>query len=242
MFDMDISRFGQLNKAKTGLLVMAAVVAVSGLGSTAAGQRLFAQIGITDAIARTVGAAAAVAENSGNAVQAFLSRSPGERGATDMLKGKIKPVFAESPKASSGPKPTQRALGKVFDEPLQSLAGPLAPAPGVDFLPLDASSASAALPALAMPLPIGAGIFSPVTGGVPSGGGFVGGGGGDGGSGESGGGFIPPAPPPITSAVPEPSTWMLLLIGFAAVGVSMRRAKVRQVSALGRAGPCAAVS
>lgn len=240
---MDISRFVQLNKAKTGLLLMAAVVAVSGLGGTATGQRLFAQIGITDAIARTVGAAAAVAENSGNAVQAFLSRSPGERGATDMLKGKVKPVFTESPKASSGTKPTQRALGKVFDEPLQSLAGPLAPAPRVDFLPLDASSASAAMPAVALPLPIGAGIFSPVTGGVPSGGGFVGGGGGGGGgSGESGDGFIPPAPPPITSAVPEPSTWMLLLIGFAAVGVSMRRAKVRQVSALGRAGHCAAVS
>lgn len=237
IFEMEISKFAYLGKAKIGLMGLVAVTAVSGVGSTSVGQRFFAQIGISQSLTQTAEAAERIAKNGSNAVQAFLGRSPGERGATDILKGKARRGLADSTNARSEPKPTQRALGKVFDEPLQSLAGPLAPAPAVAFLPLDGNSAALALPAMAMPVPIGSGIFSPVTGGIPSGGGFVGGGGGSGGTGD---GSLPPAPP-VVAAVPEPSTWLLLLIGFAAVGASIRRGKARQISASGQAGNCATV-
>ncbi|MFN3620052.1 PEPxxWA-CTERM sorting domain-containing protein [Sphingorhabdus sp.] len=234
---MEVSKFAHLGKFKFGLTAVVAVAAVSGAGSTSVGQRFFAQIGISNSLAQTAEAAERIAVNGSNAVQAFLGRSPGERGATDILKGKAQRSLAENAKAPSERKPTQRALGKIFEEPLQSLAGPSAPAQNVEFLPLDAGSVPAAIPALAM-LPVGSGIFSPVTGGIPSGGGVIGGGGGSGGTGD---GSLPPAPPPIATAVPEPSTWMLLLIGFAAVGASIRRGKARKVWGSGQAGNCATV-
>ena len=216
-------------------MATAGIIAVVGISSTPVGQRLFAEIGISETFAQTTDAADRMVQKTSNAVQAFLGRSPGTRGATDTLKGKAKPKLAENTPAASTTKPTQRALGKTFDEPLQSLAGPLAPAAPIEFLPLDTSSSGATLPAIALPIPVGGGFFSPVTGGF---GGGIGGGGGGGGDTLT---PPPPAapPPPIAAAVPEPSTWMLLLIGFAAVGASLRRAKSNQNSGSRRAGNCA---
>jgi hypothetical protein len=80
-------------------------------------------------------------------------------------------------------------------------------------------------------------------GGGTGGGGFGGGpdagwggspGGGPGGFGETGGGSgAEPSPPvdPITSAVPEPAGWMLLLIGFIATGAASRRRRPAVVAA-----------
>ena len=229
--------------AKIALIAKAGIIAVVGISSTPVGQRLFAEIGISETFAQTTDAADRMVQKTSNAVQAFLGRSPGARGATDTLKGKAKPKLAENTPAPSTTKPTQRALGKTFDEPLQSLAGPLAPAAPIEFLPLDTSSSGATLPAIALPIPVGGGFFSPVTGGF---GGGIGGGGGGGGGGDTptpppppG---PPPPPPPIAAAVPEPSTWMLLLIGFAAVGASLRRANSNQNSGSRRAGNCATAS
>lgn len=231
----------KIGKAKIALLAVGAIAAVSTIGSTTVGQRFFAQIGISDTFAQTTDAAGRVVQNTSNAVQAFLGRSPGARGATDTLKGKATPKLAQNATGTSGPKPAQRALGKIFDEPLQSLAGPIAPAIPPVFLPLDGESSAASLPAIALPIPVGSGFFAPVVGGGFSGGGFVGGG-----PGPIGDGVLPPAPPapppPIATAVPEPSTWMLLLIGFGAVGASIRRAKAAQISGSRRAGNCVTAS
>ena len=244
-----LHRFGAKG-AKIALVATLCVGTAVGLGSTTAGQRLFAQIGISDSFAQTTNAADRLVQKTSNAVQAFLGRSPGARGATDTLKGKAQRDLADNAATPSGRKPTQRALGKTFDEPLQSLAGPLAPAAPIDFLPLDAATSGTSLPAMALPIPVGGGFFSPVTGGFAGGGGGIGGESGDVGGGTGTPGPIsdvdtppvPPAPPPIASAVPEPSTWMLLLIGFAAVGASLRRAKADQKSGSRRAGNCATAS
>ena len=232
MFDMKLSVSTLGAFAKTGLAVVLCAATLVGVGSTPIGKSLFAQMGISESLAQTTEAAGRVVSNGTNAVQAFLGRSPGERGAVDVLKGKAKEKIAGNNKPGGKPKPTQRALGKVFDDPLVSVAGPLAAPPAVEFLPLDAGPSVAALPAVALPGPIGSGVFSPGFGGV----GFIGGvGGGD--------GVLPPpaaqpAPPPVVAAIPEPSTWILLLMGFAAVGSSLRRKKPGPFSKPKRAGNC----
>lgn len=221
-------------RAKIALLAGLCTVALFGVGSTTAGHKLVAQLGIGDSFAKTTDAAGRLVENGSNAVQEFLGRSPGERGATDILKGKAKRALAKDDAPIGKPKPAQRALGKTFDDPLVSLVGPLTPAPAVEFLPVDAAPAAPAIPALALTVPGGSGGFTPV------GGGFIGGGGGGGSGGGGGDGIVPPPPaPPPVAAVPEPSTWTLLLIGFAAVGASIRRSKkAGKLSGPDRAGNC----
>ena len=227
--EMTKSSFPNRGSAKIALLAGSCAIALFGVGSTTAGHKLIEQFGIGDSFAKTTDAAERLIENGSNAVQAFLGRSPGERGATDILKGKAKRALAKDDAPIGQPKPTQRALGKTFDDPLLSLAGPLTPAPVVEFLPFDAAPAAGSIPALALTVSGGSGGFTPVTGG------FFGGGGGGG-----GGGVVPPPPaPPPVAAVPEPSTWALLLIGFAAVGASIRRAKkAGKLSRPDRAGNC----
>jgi hypothetical protein len=68
------------------------------------------------------------------------------------------------------------------------------------------------------PPPPGAIFMTPPGGG---GGSPPGGGGGP----PGGGGGSPPGSPPllVTPAVPEPGTWMTMLMGFAFIGWSMRR-------------------
>ncbi|WP_411291203.1 PEPxxWA-CTERM sorting domain-containing protein [Sphingorhabdus sp.] len=233
---MKRSSFPNRGRAKIFLLGGLSLVALLGTGTTTAGHKLIAQIGIGDSFAKTTEAAERLVENGSNAVQAFLGRSPGERGAADIIKGKAKRALAKDDAPIGKPKPTQRALGKTFDDPLLSLAGPLTSAPGVEFLPVDAAPAAASIPALALTVPGGSGGFTPV------GGGSIGGGvgGGSGGGGGGGDGIVPPPPalPPV-AAVPEPSTWTLLLIGFAAVGASIRRSKkAGKLSGPDRAGNC----
>jgi hypothetical protein len=78
---------------------------------------------------------------------------------------------------------------------------------------------------------VGGGGFGP---GVVGGGGLIGGGGGFiGGGGGGGGGVVTPptdgvVTPPVdggtpVSPVPEPATWLSMIVGFAFVGASMRR-------------------
>jgi hypothetical protein len=46
-------------------------------------------------------------------------------------------------------------------------------------------------------------------------------------------GSAPPRPPPSPSAIPEPSTWAMMLMGFAGLGYAAlrRKAAVRTISA-----------
>ena len=234
MFDMKMPFSFRTRSAKRRLAAFLCAATILSVGNTTSGQNLFDQLGVSQSFAKTTEAAERIVKNGSNAVQAFLGRSPGERGAVDILKGKAKAKVAANDKPAGKPKPSQRALGKTFDDPLVSLAGPISPAPAVEFLPLDAGPSIAALPTVALAGPVGSGGFSPGFGG----GGFIGGGGGGGSGGDV---SVPPTLPPVIAPVPEPSTWILLLMGFAAVGASLRRKKLTHISKPERAGNCAAV-
>lgn len=154
----------------------------------------------------------------------FINRSPGERGEVDRIKGIIKSGFVPPLEAPSPKVPSQRALGKIFKpEPFGIFAlqeGPIAPL----FIPIEEVGTPVGL------IPFGppnnaSGPFSSGAGGGPGslvvapspsspsdGSGSSGG----------GGGSDNPAPPSV-GAVPEPSTWALLLMGFFGVGLGLRR-------------------
>lgn len=144
-------------------------------------------------------------------ILAFLSqRSPGERTVAEL--SKLRRIAAVSA-------PKQRALGKIRqpllppsvvkslsnDVPL-GIVLPVLPALSIPTPALDAL----VLPANAVILPSAA----PLIGGLP-------------GVGGPGGGvpIDPPiiSPPPVISPVPEPQTWLTMLLGFVFVGANVRR-------------------
>jgi hypothetical protein len=92
-------------------------------------------------------------------------------------------------------------------------------------------------PAVFIPFP-GGGIFFPGGGGPGGGGGGPGGGGGGPGGGGGGPPPPPPPPPPPTptpfSAVPEPGTWAMMLLGFGMIGLTLRRRRAAEGSTFAR--------
>ena len=153
----------------------------------------------------------------------LLSRSPGERDDSQLSPVKGKGAAVSD---STQVDPTQRALGKIFDTP---------PAPQIadpEVKPFE--TALSELPIVPLgdlshfdveqPSNDGLASNAPGVGGIPSF--FVpdptGGGPGGGGNGTNG----DPAPPlngAVTSAVPEPATWMLFMLGIGFVGAAIRR-------------------
>lgn len=238
-----------LEHKRTLLALVAVLLALSfvGLASTQWGRKVSSQLGVKDSIAQSVKAAGNAAKQTTASLNSFIGRSPGERGATDTIKGKAKRLAKRN-----NDRPTQRALGKIFDQPpSQRALGKIFDQP-VDSAPELVSSqpSLAALPKEILPFtgPV-SGVTSSGSGSpsifVPSSiGNFIGGGGGGGApGGGTGGGGEPGTPPvtppsvipPIISAVPEPSTWILLLFGFGAIGASLRRT----IATSKRAGLCA---
>jgi hypothetical protein len=156
----------------------------------------------------------------------FINRSPGERGEIDSLKGVFtKGAGPQEDRSSLIPR-SQRALGKVFEpDPLTIDAAQQGP-----IVPLTSSFADAGTPMGLIPLvQTGGGSSRPgnvantIPGSVifgPDGSSSSGGGG----SG-SGGGENPSRPP--TSAVPEPSAWALLLVGFFGAGFALRKGRTK---------------
>lgn len=155
------------------------------------------------------------------------ARSPGEREKGDLSKTKI-----AKNEASSGPR--QRALGKVFPpkpSPVEQLAKVLVPSPAPPTLQ--------SVPPIA-PLTV-ADIIAPASppaiAGLASNGPGIIGGSSLGGGGPSGAGGSPPGisnvtpPPPVTSPVPEPGTWLMMLIGFGMIGSAVSRRRPRRVNA-----------
>lgn len=163
------------------------------------------------------------------------ARSPGERTKAELSKSKLAGDVANSP-ALPADVVTERVLGKVFPparndhlvvtpEELMALTPlevPLTQIPSDGVAPL-------AQTFLGGPLPVRGGGFGPS---FISGGSSGGGGSGGGGSSGGGGGGQPPAPPPPIPAVPEPSSWVLMIMGAAMCGASMRRQKLLQRQAL----------
>ncbi|WP_232328863.1 MULTISPECIES: PEPxxWA-CTERM sorting domain-containing protein [Sphingomonas] len=200
-------------------LARAAIVSPKAMGFAAACALL--------AIAPETGPGARLLASGQSAVKSaadyIRARSPGVRQRADLVKVKH-PRAAVRPVARAAPRyrrPAPRAL--------------LAPPPPAVPLTFDtAALAPVYQPVFAGP-PL---LFAETPGGVPCcfetfnpplttvGGGFTIGGGGGG-----PGGTVPTPP-----AVPEPSTWMLMILGFGAIGVAWRRrrALLRAVQALPR--------
>ncbi len=142
-------------------------------------------------------------------------RSPGERGAGPMLSTK-----GERVAAPGHDKPKERVLASLPDEPVVPSAF-FADVPAIETPMLDTPLA---IPAV---FPMGGPSLGRVPGGSPIIGTGIPGGGGPGG-GSGGTPTEPNTPPP---AVPEPGTWLMLLIGFFLTGITLRQrapAPVRQ--------------
>lgn len=155
-------------------------------------------------------------------VMALLdARSPGERTEGKLAQSKVslkklaenvgQPKERALGKIINPEKPTMADLAKVVAPPAQTVevAPPVGPVALADVIPAPAQTTPGGVGGVTgTPLLLGGG-------GVGGGGGSPGGGGGD----------VPTQPPPavVQSPVPEPSTWMLLLLGFGVIGSAARR-------------------
>lgn len=122
--------------------------------------------------------------------------------------------------------PTQRALGQTFDPPVNNplalgLPDPMTPAlPEDPFVPADPAVFAGGSGGVPIVGPPGGFVYVPGgSSGGSTGGGSTGGGssGGTTGGGSTGGEVTPPIP-----AVPEPGTWLMMILGFGAIGAAMR--------------------
>lgn len=165
---------------------------------------------------KIIGSAAALIGDPGSI---FAARSPGVRAAGALTQSKMR-RSAQSPNRRASRLPVAARPAKRVQASLGAFAGPssLSDAPLVpDFAGLASGTG----------LPPGE-LFAPV--GESAGDGVLPGIGlpGTGGSG-GGGGFFDVPPPPIgpgaggPGGVPEPATWLTLLVGFFAIGHAMRR-------------------
>lgn len=150
------------------------------------------------------------------------ARSPGEREKGALAQSKIKKRLAQVPR--------ERALGKTFPPKppaIEQLARVVVPAP-----PVPVESVPPVAPLIP---PAAADIISPaglIASAPPFGGGPI----------IGGGGLLPPPPPsggnapptaevppggPVVSPVPEPGTWLTMLLGFGIIGTAMTRRRNR---------------
>ena len=150
------------------------------------------------------------------------ARSPGERekGALTKTKSKQRLAFV----------PRERALGKVFPpkpSPVEQLARVVVPTPPVALVPPIVPVAPITPPAMADIISPGSLIASaPVAFGS-----VIGGGGGGGGGGSPPPTSSTPPPTSVTSPVPEPGTWLMMLLGFGMVGSTISRQRRRTTPA-----------
>jgi len=183
-------------------------------------RKRIAGLGLLLAAAIGIAGGSAVAPAAGDAVRQMQSalamlglRSPGERVDTALNDVKGSPQQRALGKTFAPP-PSQRALGKVFpapaDAPFARAAGPLGAADGFapPFQPDLLSSPGVPL-AFRQP-----DVLGPGGPGIPGGPGLPGPGG------PPGTGTNPPTP---VAPVPEPATWLMMMLGFALCGSALRR-------------------
>lgn len=200
---------------------------------TAAGASLLLLTGFPPGLASGAGASTALAE--------LAARSPGARIGGIALKAKTKRA---APRAlARGAAPAGVASSPGSGAPIASVMsagpeGPLGAAPaGLGTLPgglILPGTAAAPVPGAVAPVPGGGVGFVP----VPGGGGVIIGPGGGGTPGATTPTPTPtptvtppvvvptPMPTPTTppvAAIPEPSTWLMLIVGFGFVGRTLRR-------------------
>lgn len=159
---------------------------------------------------------AAIANALADPLSLLDQRSPGARGAGALAQSK--------PRRQDQAGPSERVLSNV------RVREPNLPPIETDDLLTDLPDYWDTMPTFAAASPNGTG--SPTFGGPSFGG--VGGpgviGGGDGSSGPPPGGdddrTTPPKPPVVP--IPEPATWLTMIIGFATVGWALRRGRTRR--------------
>lgn len=193
---------------RRGVTIAGAAVLAFAVIAPTAGYILTNSANAADDIAASAGAV--------DPLDGLSGRSPGERlfGIATKLAQRGAGLTPDGPfGAGDGDDPQQRALGQIFDEPPVS----------DDF---------AFAPLTTEPPLVGPEVFDPI--GPGPGGGFSPGGpgggfipGGSSGGGSSGGGSSGGTTPPVPG-IPEPGTWALMILGFGAVGASLRR-RNRQV-------------
>lgn len=202
------------------------------VGVAAAGILLFGLVAIT--IPALTNNGGIVLAQSSDALDRFTGRSPGERGETDSLKGKARGLAERlfGRRSNSG-EPEQRALGKIFDTPpeeaineLSSTPGPIAltDPPPTGLLPLGDTGGTAAGSDGGQPgFPGGIStVVPPVTSITPT------------------DPTTPGVPPPV-AAVPEPGTWVSMMLGLALCAAALRRRRRREAEGSAGASQCASV-
>lgn len=152
--------------------------------------------------------------------QNFMSlmeqRSPGVRTVADMIKKALSP-------AASAESPRQRALGKIRVPEVPAALGNVIfpPEAPLEIAMLDLLPLPPGAPPLEFGPPgsVGPPFSPPPSGGVPPA--------------LPPGSPGPPGPPGAPPTVPEPATWLMMLLGFGFVGARLRRRSQRQVLGIG---------
>jgi hypothetical protein len=186
-------------------------------------------------LATTALPAGTVPTGTSAALAELVKRSPGKRTKAVALKAKnrraaaspaqvkrvprvAKPKVAKALPVTAGPEAAvpPPPLAQSTPVPAEVFAPP-APAEGAPVVVAQADTPQVRPIATRFPAPIGGFLFGPPGGG---------GGGGIGATPPDTGGPIAvptPPPPPVAGAVPEPSTWLMLILGFGALGQAIRR-------------------
>lgn len=204
-----------INKNRAALVLIGMLVATgTGAGRVINGEGGLFESGVSRA-------AAAVMSTLADPLSLFRDRSPGERAAGAMTQTKRRYAYAA---AHAGFPPDGHAAGRltraeyVRDGVLTSIplygpdagAGGNTPVESVVLLP-----PGPPIYGFVPPPPM---IDVPVVPFVPIG------------PADDPEPFLPPAPPP-PAAVPEPAAWTMLIVGFAAMGMTMRRRRTAAAAA-----------
>jgi len=147
-------------------------------------------------------------------VDMLNQRSPGQRTAAQLTKTKHKQMALAKMRAPKPLAPDAHELARILlGQPVLPVTLAAAPIPPIDLVPPTLEAIVAPSPGNAIIIPPGGG-----------GGGVIPGGGGPPASNPT----PPPNEPVVIPPVPEPATWMTMLLGFALIGWSIRRANATQ--------------
>jgi len=148
-------------------------------------------------------------------VDMLIQRSPGQRTAAQLTKTKHKQIALAKMRAPPKPAvPDAHELAKILlGQPELPVALAAAPIPPIDLVPPALEAIVAPPPGNAIIIPPGGGGGGVVPGGGP----------------PASNPNPPPNEPVVIPPVPEPATWMSMLLGFTLIGWSLRRRQFAQL-------------